>query len=336
MEARLRAQCNPDLAEDVPSKLEQILKDRHNPDLSADEEAVRLTALLDGVADAEVRLDRLEAAKCQTCQRKPGVCSKPNKHVGGCTGPMCKKTYGCMKQYKHAGECKNTNSGVRPRCRTHGCMREMGHAGDCSIKCHTKGCFLKDGHDGECGKKPPYCKSHGCLKTLGHDGGCKISLSATPRCKKTPSCCLQPGHEAVCSTNLGTPGIKCSKVFRCFRWNGHGGNCTGSKSGPRCKNSKGCMSQPGHAGDCNVSVVVGPRCKKTKGCGRPVGHRGECIHSLGTPGLKCEMVIGCVRWGGHGGPHKKPKYETSTVGGSSLVDFKDFMDNLQDFPDCDF
>jgi hypothetical protein len=34
--------------------LEQILKDRHNPDLSADEEAVRLTALLEGIADAEV------------------------------------------------------------------------------------------------------------------------------------------------------------------------------------------------------------------------------------------------------------------------------------------
>ena len=81
MEARLRAQCNPDLAEDVPSKLEQILKDRHNPDLSADEEAVRFTALLDGIADAEVRLDRLEAAKYQTCQRNPGVCIKPCKHV---------------------------------------------------------------------------------------------------------------------------------------------------------------------------------------------------------------------------------------------------------------
>jgi hypothetical protein len=69
MEARLRAQCNSDLAEDVPSKLEQILKDRYNPDLSADKEAVRRTALLDGIADAEVRLDRLEAAKCQPCQR---------------------------------------------------------------------------------------------------------------------------------------------------------------------------------------------------------------------------------------------------------------------------
>ena len=80
MEARLKAQCNPNLAEDEPSKLEQILKDRHNLDLSTDEEAGRLTALLDGIADAEVRLDRLEA---QTCQRKPGVCMKPNKHHGG-------------------------------------------------------------------------------------------------------------------------------------------------------------------------------------------------------------------------------------------------------------
>jgi hypothetical protein len=53
MEARLRAQCNPDLTEDVPSKLEQMLKDRHNPDLSADEEAGRLTALLDGIADCD-------------------------------------------------------------------------------------------------------------------------------------------------------------------------------------------------------------------------------------------------------------------------------------------
>jgi hypothetical protein len=101
MEARLRAQCNPDLAEDVPPKLEQILKDRHNPDLSADEEAGRLTALLDGIADAEVRLDRLEAAKCQTCQRNPGVCIKPYKHVGFCKGndmtpTMRCKTKGCM------------------------------------------------------------------------------------------------------------------------------------------------------------------------------------------------------------------------------------------------
>jgi hypothetical protein len=58
MEARLRAQCNPDLVEDGPSKLEQILKDRHNPDLGADEEAGRLATLLDGIADAEVRTVR--------------------------------------------------------------------------------------------------------------------------------------------------------------------------------------------------------------------------------------------------------------------------------------
>jgi hypothetical protein len=43
--------------------LAQILKDRHNPDLGADEQAGRLAILLDGIADAEVRLDRLEAAK---------------------------------------------------------------------------------------------------------------------------------------------------------------------------------------------------------------------------------------------------------------------------------
>jgi hypothetical protein len=117
MEARLRAQCNPDLAEDVSSKLEQILKDRHNPDLSADEEVGRLTTLLDGIADAEVRLDRLEAAKYQTCQRKPGVCSKPNKHVGICTGPRC-KTEGCTKHLNHTGDCQIKIRG--PVGETHG------------------------------------------------------------------------------------------------------------------------------------------------------------------------------------------------------------------------
>ena len=122
MEARLRAQCNPDLAEDVPPKLEQILKDRHNPDLSADEEAGRFTALLDGIADAEVRLDRLEVAKYQTCQRKPGVCSKPNKHVGICTGPRC-KTEGYTKHLNHTGDCQIKIRG--PVCKTHGCTKSI-------------------------------------------------------------------------------------------------------------------------------------------------------------------------------------------------------------------
>jgi hypothetical protein len=139
MEARLRAQCTPDLAEDVPSKLEQILKDRHNPDLSADEEAVKLTALLDEIADAEVRLDRLEADKCQTCQRNPGVCSKPYKHVGTCIGPTrlrC-KTKGCMKMPGHEEDYKiNAIIGKRKICKTKGYMKKLGHDGDCMTLVH--------------------------------------------------------------------------------------------------------------------------------------------------------------------------------------------------------
>jgi hypothetical protein len=86
MEARLKAQCNLDLTEDGTSKSEHILKGRHNPYLGVDEEAGRLAALLDGIANAEVKLDRLEAAKCQTCQKNPGVCMKLDKHRGRCTG----------------------------------------------------------------------------------------------------------------------------------------------------------------------------------------------------------------------------------------------------------
>jgi hypothetical protein len=43
MEARLKSQCYPDLAEDEPSKLEPILKDQHSPDLSADAGGSRQT-----------------------------------------------------------------------------------------------------------------------------------------------------------------------------------------------------------------------------------------------------------------------------------------------------
>jgi hypothetical protein len=157
MEARSKAQCNPDLVEDGPSKLEQILKDRHNPDLGADEEVGRLTALLDGIADAEVRLDRLEAAKCQTCRRNPGVYMKPHKHQGRCTCSTCKKTKGCMKLFEHAGECKNTNSVIRPRCKkTLGCCRKHGHEAACNTNLGTPGtkcekvigCVRWDGHCG--------------------------------------------------------------------------------------------------------------------------------------------------------------------------------------------
>lgn len=69
------------------------------------------------------------------------------------------------------------------------------------------------------------------------------------------------------------------------------------------------------------------------------GHAGECkitnYGSLGTSGTKCEKLMRCVCWNGHGRMHKKPKckYETSTAGGSSLATLDEFMAKLHNFPD---
>jgi hypothetical protein len=104
---------------------------------------------------------------------------------------------------------------------------------------------------------------------------------------------------------------------------------------PWCK-TKGCGYHVAHAWDCKITNI-GPWCKNTKGCMRHVAHAGDCsippVPGLGTPGTKCSKNIGCIRWDGHSGWHKKLKYETSTAGGSSLEAFNEFMGKLQDFPD---
>jgi hypothetical protein len=240
----VRAQCNPDLAEDGPSKLEQILKDRHNPDLSADEEVVRLTALLDGIADTEVRLDRLEAAKCQTCQKNPGVCMKPNKHKGGCTRNRVCKTFGCMKQFEHFGDCTITNAG--PRCKTFGCRKQFEHFGDCKITLIG-----------------PRCKTKGCLMNPNHEGDCKITAIVGPRCK-TEGCKMRTGHGGDCTINSSFARYK---TFGCNMKLNHAGECSMSANvGPRCKKTEGCGRHAAHAGDCNTTSssqgTLGIKCDK--------------------------------------------------------------------------
>jgi hypothetical protein len=108
------------------------------------------------------------------CQRHPGVCMKSYKHVGGCTAPRCKKTYGCMKQFEHSGECKDTNTGLR--CKTVGYFYLLGHEGDCNTSENVG----------------PRCKSFGCLFQPGHEGSCNTNAIVL-RCK-THTCLQVVGH----------------------------------------------------------------------------------------------------------------------------------------------
>ena len=146
---------------------------------------------------------------CQSCavhvlyQRNPGVCMKPYKHQGICVGPKCKtfgcmsepnhegdctiiakvgprckKTFGCMVQPDHEGEC-NISASVGPRCKSFGCQCHVGHVGDCKIsaivglRCKTKGCVFQSSHARDYtinANAGPKCKTHGCLKAIDHVG----------------------------------------------------------------------------------------------------------------------------------------------------------------------